>query len=43
MARYEEGCDRVCISVFDMLKVKGRAPETWWNSTAVGHVDVEMG
>jgi len=43
VAGYEEGCCTVCIILFDMSKGTGRALETQWNSTAFGHIDVEMG
>ena len=43
VARYEEGCGLVCVSLFDMSEGKSRASETRWSPTAFEHTAVEMG
>ena len=42
MTGYEEECGTVCTRLFDMSEGEGRVLETWWNSTAFGHIRVEM-
>jgi len=39
----EERCGTICISLSDLSKGKGRAPETRWDLTALGDTSVEMG
>jgi len=43
MAGYEDECCIVCISLFNMSEGKGRALETWWNSTTFGNTTMEIG
>jgi len=43
MARNEEGCHSVRISLLDLLEGEGGALETRWKSTALGNTNVEMG
>jgi len=41
--RYEKGCCTICMSMFNMSEGQGRASETWWDPTALGNINVEIG
>ena len=43
MARDEERCGSVCISLSDLSEGKGEAQETRWDPTASRDTGVEMG
>jgi len=43
VARNEEGCGVVCISLSDLSEGKGGTLETRWDFTAFGDTRVEMG
>ena len=43
MARDEERCGSVRVSMFDVLEGEGGASEARWDSTAFGDTSVEMG
>ena len=42
MARDEERCGPICISLPDLSEGEGGAPETRWDSTAFRDTSVEM-
>ena len=43
MARDEEGCGLVRISMFNLSEGEGGAPEARWEPTALRNTSVEMG
>jgi len=43
VARDEERCGSVRVSMFDVLEGEGGASEARWDSTAFGDTSVEMG